>query len=188
MRPQIDRERQKILLDPGSLRRMERDRQGIDEPGTSLARRWVSAVSAVTGTVVLAAALVACGHSADTSQESSTSSSGTTTGAPGPSNSAVARPMPSSGITATPPRGSTSRATGKPGNGHTACPTKGVGGDSVPPLCAASASPSKAHPGIQNAQAPTTAPASPTSDAPDPATTLLPPSAGSASPSTDPPS
>jgi len=107
------------------------DRTGntVDTVFNSAVRRVVFVVLAVTGAAVIGLALAACGQSLPpaaqgsgipAAQGSTPAAQGSTSAARG-SPSAVIRPASGSGTS-------------------TACPTQGVGGDSLPALCAPSSS------------------------------------------------
>jgi hypothetical protein len=113
-----------VMRWPGMI---ERIGNTVDTVFNSAVRRLVFVVRAITGAAAIALALAACGQSAPpitpVAQAGSSPAQGGTATAQG-SASAVIRP-----------------ASG--GGNSTGCPTQGLGGDSLPPLCATSSSPNQ---------------------------------------------
>jgi hypothetical protein len=130
----------KIPLNPSNISQMNGGYQGVDGPAFSLMTRLLSAIPATVGAGLLAAAIAACGSSASATQNLPTAAGGgtgrtsTSLGAspeavPGREGSAGAG-APASG------KGATAKASLRHRKHSAACPTKGVGGDPVAPLCA----------------------------------------------------
>jgi len=123
------------------------DRTGntMDTVFNSAVRRLVFVVLTLTGAVVIALALAACSQNAPpitpAAQGGSTSiaQGGSTSAARGSSTSAARGSSTSAASGGTPTARGSASAVIRPLGGSgtsTACPTQGVGGDSLPPLCA----------------------------------------------------
>ena len=163
----------KISLNPGNVSQMNGDYPGAEGPAFSLIARLLPAMSATVGAGLLAAAIAACGSSASTSQNLPTTAGGgtgrtsTSLGA-SPGAAPVREGSAGAGAPAS-GKSATAKASRHPRKHSAACPTKGVGGDSVPPLCASLVtSQSEPHPGVTAPPTPSSTPSPPSSSSTSP--------------------
>ena len=125
-------------------------RRGVGAAGLSSSRPLYG-IMAILVAVVLVAVCVACGH-LGSSQNIASSRNATGSGASGNASSTAPRAGGNASGTAPRAGGNASstapRAGGNASNPESGCPTQGVGGDSIAPVCAATASSSGPVPGI----------------------------------------